>query len=122
MREAAPGGVDVVLEAVGGAVLHECLGLVKPHGRVVVFGAASGDLTSVPVRSLFALKRICGFSLLALRAADPEQARADIGELTRLFESGALQASTRELPMADAVRAHQMLEDRTVTGRLLLVP
>jgi NADPH2:quinone reductase len=122
VRAAAPRGVDVVLEAVGGAVLHQCIGLLGPHGRAVVFGASAGDLTSVPVTSLFALKSVSGFSLLAFRAADPEQARADIAELTRRFESGALHASTRELPMADAVRAHQLLEDRTVTGRLLLIP
>jgi NADPH:quinone reductase len=122
VRAAAPRGVDVVLEAVGGTVLHQCIGLLGPHGRAVVFGASAGDLTSVPVTSLFALKSVSGFSLLAFRAADPEQARADTAELTRLFESGALHASARELPMADAVQAHQLLEDRTVTGRLLLIP
>ena len=53
-----------------------------------MFGASAGDLTSVPVRSLFALKTITGFSLLAWRAADPERARGDIAELTRLFEAG----------------------------------
>jgi NADPH:quinone reductase len=122
VRQAAPGGVDVALEAVGGAILHECIGLLGPHGRAVVFGASAGDLTSVPVTSLFALKSITGFSLLAFRAADPEQARADIAELTGLFQSGALRASTREFPLAEAPRAHRLLEDRAVTGRLLLVP
>jgi NADPH2:quinone reductase len=77
----------------------------------------------VPVTSLFALKSVSGFSLLALRAADPERARADIAELTSLFETGRLHAATETtLPLAEAVQAHRLLEDRTVLGQLLLVP
>lgn len=122
VRSAAPGGVDVVLDAVGGDVLHQCLGLLNPYGRAVAFGASAGDLTSVPVMSLFALKSVAGFALLAYRTADAEHARADIAELTGLFASGALRASTRELPLAEISRAHQLLDDRAVTGRLILVP
>jgi NADPH:quinone reductase len=122
VRLAAPRGVDVILEGVGGDILHTSIGLLAPFGRVVVFGASAGELTSVPVRSLFALKTITGFSLLAWRSTDPEQARADITELTGLLESGALRAVTRAVPLADAAEAHRLLESRNVSGRLLLVP
>jgi len=122
VRAAAPGGVDVALEAVGGELLHQCVGLLAPYGRAVIFGASAGSWESVSPMSLVGLKSVSGFSLLAYRALDPEHARADIAELTRLFESGALRAETHELPLTEAVRAHQMLEDRAVTGRLILVP
>jgi NADPH:quinone reductase-like Zn-dependent oxidoreductase len=122
VRLAAPRGVDVILEAVGGDILHTSIGLLAPFGRVVVFGASAGEFTSVPVRSLAALKTLTGFSLLAWRATAPEQARADITELTGLLESGALRAVTRALPLADVAEAHRLLESRNVTGRLLLVP
>ncbi len=123
VRAAAPGGVDVVLEAVGGGTLHQCLELLAPGGRAVVYGASAGDLTSVPVRSLFALRTLTGFSLLAWRAAQPEQARADIAELTGLLAGGSLRAVTgTRIPLADAARAHELLEDRVVPGRLILVP
>jgi NADPH:quinone reductase len=90
---------------------------------VVAFGASAGDLTSVPVTSLFALKTLSGFSLLAWRAADPERARSDIVELTGLFETGKLHAAAQTtLPLDEVVQAHQLLEDRAVLGRLLLVP
>jgi NADPH:quinone reductase-like Zn-dependent oxidoreductase len=89
VHAAAPGGVDVALEAVGGDMLHKSIQLLAPFGRVVAFGASAGDLTSVPVTSLFAMKAIVGFSLLAWRAADAEQARADITELTALFAQPA---------------------------------
>jgi NADPH2:quinone reductase len=122
VRLAAPGGLDVILEAVGGETLHKGIGLLAPFGRAVVYGAAAGDLTSVPVTSLFPLKTVSGFSLLAWRAADPEQARADIAGLTGLLETGQLQIAVTALPLAEAVQAHRLLEDRTVVGRLILLP
>jgi NADPH:quinone reductase len=122
VRLAAPRGADVILEAVGGEMLHQSIGLLAPFGRAVVYGAAAGDLTSIPVTSLFPLKTVSGFSLLAWRAADPERARADIAELTGLLETGRLRIAATTLPLAEAVQAHRLLEDRTVIGRLILRP
>jgi NADPH:quinone reductase-like Zn-dependent oxidoreductase len=122
VRAAAPGGVDVVLDAIGGDALLACIGLLAPLGRVVVYGAASGEFAEVPIRGMFGLKTMTGFSLLAWRAAAPEQARADIDEVASLLASGDLRAITQSLPLADAVEAHRLLEGRTVAGRLILVP
>jgi NADPH2:quinone reductase len=122
VRLAAPRGVNVVLEAVGGEVLHQSIGLLAPFGRAVVFGASAGDLTSVPVTSLFSLKTVSGFSLLAWRAADPQQARADIAALADLFGTGGLRAVTEVRPLGEVVRAHRLLEERAVVGRILLTP
>ncbi|HMD92953.1 MAG TPA: zinc-binding dehydrogenase [Trebonia sp.] len=112
----------MILEAVGGETLHQSIGLLAPSGRVVVYGASAGDLTSVPVTSLFALKTMAGFSLLAWRAADPARARADVAELADLLAAGQLRAVTEALPLGEIVRAHRLLEERTVVGRLLLTP
>ena len=123
VRAAAPGGVDVVLDGVGGTTLHQSIDLLAPGGRVVVYGASAGDLTSVPVRSLFALRTVTGFSLLAWRAARPVQARADIAELAGLLADGSLRAVTgTRIPLAEVARAHRLLEDRAVSGRVVLVP
>ena len=43
VRLAAPRGADVILEAVGGEMLHQSIGLLAPFGRAVVYGAAAGD-------------------------------------------------------------------------------
>ncbi len=72
--------------------------------------------------TLFPLKTVSGFSLLAWRAADPEQARADIAGLTGLLETGQLHIAATALPLAEAVQALRLLEDRTVIGRLILLP
>lgn len=120
VRRASPGGVDVVLDAVGGSTLLECVGLLAPFGRVVGYGAADGTWGSVPLLSLAALKTLSAFSLLAWRAAAPERARADIATLTSLLEEGELRAVTSAVPLAEVVSAHRQFEDRTVLGRLVL--
>jgi NADPH2:quinone reductase len=123
VRAAAPRGVDLALDAVGGTVLTGSIDLLAPLGRAVIYGAASGELISVPVRSLFGLKTASGFSLLAWRAACPEQARAEMTEVARYLWDGRLRADIRAtLPLTEATEAHRLLEDRSAIGRVLLVP
>jgi NADPH2:quinone reductase len=123
VRAAAPGGVDVALEAVGGEVLAQTIELLAPHGRAVVFGASSGQMGTVPVRALVKLKTVTGYSLLAARAIEPERLRSDIAEISGLLEARRLRAETQtRLPLAEAARAHRLLEDRAVPGRILLLP
>ncbi|MEU4243760.1 zinc-binding dehydrogenase [Actinoplanes sp. NPDC026619] len=123
VRAAAPGGVDLALDAVGGETLFASIGLLAPLGRAVTYGAAGGDLISIPVQSLFGLKTVTGFSLLAWRAARPEQARAEMTEVAGYLEDGRLRTEVAAtLPLTEAAKAHHLLEDRSTIGRVLLVP
>ncbi|MEV5572960.1 zinc-binding dehydrogenase [Spirillospora sp. NPDC052269] len=123
VRAAVPGGVNLVLDAIGGDTLLRSLGLLAPFGRAVVYGASAGDLTSVPVTSVFGLTSLIGFAIMAYRFTAPEQARADLDELAELMRSGKLRGVIGErLPLDEPVRAHQLLEDRAVLGRLVLEP
>jgi NADPH2:quinone reductase len=123
VREAVPDGVDVVLDAVGGPVLRASLGLLAPFGRAVVYGAATGDLTPVPVQELFALRSVTGFNLTAWRRAAPDEARREMKELTDLFATGRLRTTVQAtLPLDQAARAHEIIEKRTQVGRILLTP
>jgi NADPH:quinone reductase-like Zn-dependent oxidoreductase len=123
VRAAAPQGVDLVLDAVGGETLLASLELLAPLGRAVVYGAASGGFAEVPIPRLLRLRSLIGFSLLAWRAAAPEQARADIEEVASHFANGKLRADVHtRLPLAKAAEAHRLLEDRSTIGRILLLP
>ena len=122
VRAAAPSGVDVILDAAGGDTLLHCVDLLAPFGRVVGYGAAGGDWGSVPILRLVGLKTMSAFSLLAWRAAAPEQVRAGLAELTGLLESGAVRAVTKALPFDGAAEAHRLFEDRAVLGRLVVSP
>ncbi|WP_436563382.1 quinone oxidoreductase family protein [Kitasatospora sp. HPMI-4] len=123
VRKAAPRGVDVALDPVGGDVLRQSLDLLAPFGRLVVYGVAGGEFADVPVTGIFGLRTVTGFSLLAWRAADPEQARREVAEVTGYTVSGKLRTTVHaRLPLTEAVTAHRLLEDRSQLGRILLLP
>ncbi|WP_306324236.1 MULTISPECIES: zinc-binding dehydrogenase [unclassified Streptomyces] len=123
VRTAAPGGVDVVLDAAGGEILRRSLDVLAPHGRLVTYGAASGELGSIPVTDLFALRSVTGFSLIAAQAADAERAAKDLNELTEYAAQGLLCTEVHaRLPLTETSKVHRLLETRAQLGRILVVP
>jgi len=77
----------------------------------------------VPVRSLFGLKTVSGFSLRGFQAAAADQAHADIAELGGLLAKGEVRAAAEtRLPLTGIAEAHRLLEARAVLGRILLTP
>ncbi|GGU63489.1 oxidoreductase [Streptomyces albospinus] len=123
VRAAAPQGVDVVLDSVGGEVLRQSLDVLAPFGRAVVYGVAAGELLDVPVTGLFALKTVAGFSLLAWRAAAPEKAREEMAELAGYASAGQLRTAVHaRFPLTEAPAVHRLFEARTHLGRILVLP
>jgi NADPH:quinone reductase len=121
VRAAVPAGVDVVLDGVGGETLVRSLDVLAPGGRAVAYGAAGGDLASVPVSSLFALKSVAGFTFTTWQAACPDTARAEVDELAERAAAGHLTAAVHAtLPLTEAAEAHRMVESRSALGRVLL--
>lgn len=123
VRAAAPGGVDVILDSVGGRVTADGLDLLAPLGRAVLYGAGSGELPVIPGTSVVGMHTVTGFSFLGWRAARPAAARAEVADLVEHATAGRLQVAVQDtVPLAEAARAHQLLEDRSRVGRVLLVP
>ena len=123
VRAAAPNGVDVILDAVGGTVQRQSLDLLAPLGRAVLYGGASGELPDIGVRTLFALKTVTGFAITAWRLARPEQARREMTELADHIAAGRLRVAVHAtLTLTDAAQAHRLLDERAQLGRLLLTP
>jgi len=122
VRAAATGGVDVVLDSVGGKTTLHGVDLLAPFGRLVIYGAAD-DLVDVPARSLYELRSVTGFSLMAWQRSRPAEFAAAIAELTELLADGRLRYTVHtRLPLAEAVEAHRILDARAQLGRILLVP
>jgi NADPH2:quinone reductase len=123
VRAAAPGGVDVVADSVGGEVLLQSCDLLAPFGRVVVYGAGSGQFVDLPVARVLRLRSVAGFSLLAWRRAAPEAARAEMAEIAAWSANGRLHTALHAtVPLADPAQAHHILQSRANLGRVLLVP
>lgn len=112
--------VDVVLDSVGGKTFDQGLQALAPLGRMIMYGAISGELPTIPATTLFGLKSVTGFSMLAWRAARPAEAKADITEATRLWQSGALRPATQtRFPLTETPQLHKLLDSRTNLGRLI---
>lgn len=45
--------VDLILDSVGPATFDQYFDVIKPNGRIVMFGASSGDEITIPARALF---------------------------------------------------------------------
>jgi NADPH:quinone reductase len=123
VRAAVPGGVDVILDSVGGSTMVRGLDLLAPLGTSVLYGVAGGEYGDVPVTTLYGLRSVAGFSILGWRQADPRQARQDMTDIAEHATAGRLRTAVHAtFPLADVAKAHQVLDERGQLGRVLVVP
>ena len=117
-------GVDVVYDGVGAATFDESLASLRPRGDLVLYGAASGR---VPPFDPMRLEG--GGSLYLTRPSirDYTATREELlGRALDVFDSiaaGRLQVAIGgRYPLEEARRAHEDLEGRRTTGKLILRP
>jgi NADPH:quinone reductase len=123
-------GVDLFLESGGGESLKQSLRARAAFGRVVVYGAASGQDAALDAVSLKqwlyapALNQsIVAFNIGAWFLQKPEIAGPAMGELIGMVASGAIQTPALHLmPLSKASDAHDLLESRHSTGKIVLKP
>jgi NADPH2:quinone reductase len=111
------GPVDVVLDGVGGPVARTAFELLRPGGRMVSFGAASGTFADIGEGE--AADR----SVTLVRPERPGP--AEQRELTRRALAEAAAGRLRPVigqrfPLADAAAAHAAIEGRAALGKTLL--
>ncbi|MFC8718684.1 zinc-binding dehydrogenase [Kitasatospora sp. NPDC057198] len=119
------GGVDLVLESVGQATFATSLAVTKPFtGRVVVFGAASGDATLTTHDLVFTHQvQVKGLHIGALAAAAPALYRSLITELEALIAAGVQPPGTPTVhPLADGPAVLRQLEAGRTSGKHALDP
>lgn len=117
-------GVSVVYDGVGKDTFTGSLESLGVRGTMVLFGGASGQ---VPALDLQELNRRGG--LFVTRPAlhwylrNAEERAWRFSELFKAVTDGDLSLSVGDTyPLAEAGRAHDDLENRRTTGKLLLVP
>jgi NADPH2:quinone reductase len=123
---ARAGSLDVaaVYDGVGRATFAAGLDALRPTGRMILYGAASGEPDAIDARTLAAkgslyLQR----PTLATYTRTPELHRERAAALFDLIARGDLHVRIGErYPLAEARRAHEELEARRTVGKLLLVP
>ena len=121
---AGPRPLDVVFDGVGAATFDRGLSVLRRRGMMVTYGNASGPVPPVaPLRltqegSLF-LTRPTGFDYMATRAELLQRASS----VFAMVLSGEVSLRIgHSLRMLQARKAHEMLEGRATTGKVILTP
>ena len=118
-------GVDLVLESVGQATFATSLSVAKPvTGRVVVFGASSGEATVTTHDLVFTHPvQIKGLHIGTLAVAAPSLYRSLLTELEALIAQGIYTPGAPALyPLSEGAMVLQRLEAGQTEGKLALDP
>lgn len=123
-RELSDGGVDVVVDPVGGRFAEPALRALKWMGRYLVIGFAGGEIPRLAINQVLLNNRtLVGIDWGAWTMRDPVGNQALLQELLALAGSGALTpVEPTEYPLDDVVRALTDLQARHVAGKVVLVP
>lgn len=119
----APGGVDVVLDPVGGDIRARSFELLAPFGRLVSYSNISAEPEQAPGDDWLRARCVghIGFSAGQLSAHSPELLRPVLAEAVSLVASGAIDPGITEVfPLDRAADAHRVFERRTARGKLVL--
>lgn len=117
-------GVAAVYDGVGKTTFYEGLQAIRPFGRMIVYGASSGQPDPLPVAllaksgSLFVQRPTIG-----TYTRTPELLRERARAVFELVKNGKLKVKIgARYPLAQAQQAHIDLEARKTTGKILLLP
>ena len=112
-------GLNLILEMLANVNLGHDLKLVATGGRVVVIGSR-GDVTISPRDIMSRRASILAFTLWGIHEAEDKQIHAAI--LAGL-ENGTMRPIVgKEIPLAEAIRAHQQVLEPGAYGKIVLVP
>ena len=116
------GGIDVVIDPVGGAYSEQALRALRPGGRLLVVGFAGGEIARIPL-NLPLLKdcSINGVFLAAQTRDHPEDFVAIMSQLFELYEQGSLRPVLNEFDcFKDYEAAIQQIADRNAVGKVVM--
>jgi len=117
-------GVDVVYDSVGQSTFEGSLASLRPRGLLALFGQSSGV---VPPFDLGRLNSMGSLFVtrpsLAHYTQDPAELSLRANAVLNGVASGSLTVRiASEFPLGDAAAAHDALESRATSGKLLLRP
>ena len=123
VRELTGGaGVDLVVDPVGGDRFTDSLRCLAPEGRLLVVGFTAGEIPTVKVNRLLLNNiDVVGVGWGAYAFARPGYLSKQWAELEPHLRSGALDpVISTTLPLERAAEALTIIDDRRVTGKVVL--
>ena len=112
-------GVDVILEMLANVNLNKDLGVLAKGGRVVVIGSRG----AVEINPRLAMTRDAAILGMTLFNTTPQESAGIHAALAAGLEAGTLcPVVGRELPLAEAARAHEEVLKPGAYGKIVLIP
>lgn len=133
LKAATGGGVDVVFDALGGESLNRSLHILKPGGMLVAYGFQNmvmGKGGSIPL-DFIKLKlwdllpnghATSFYAIGSMRRHHPEWFKEDLARMFTLLSQGKIKPLiARTMPLAEARRAHELIEAGEAKGKIVLL-
>jgi NADPH:quinone reductase len=121
-KEISGGGVDIVIDPVGGDRFTDSLRSLRENGRCVVVGFTGGSIPEVRVnRLLLNNLEVIGAGWGAYVMGKPDLNREIGAELARLAEEGFVDPIVgARFPLEQAADALELIDSRGATGKVVL--
>jgi len=122
VKELSGGGVDVVLDPVGGDRFTDSLRSLREDGRLVVVGFTGGAIPEVRVnRLLLGNTEVVGAGWGAYVMGKPDLNREIGAEVSRMVDAGFIRPIVgARFPLEQAAEALKVLDERRATGKVVL--
>jgi NADPH:quinone reductase len=120
--DAGPSGYDVIIDIVGGPGLSSFFANLNPNGRLVAVGIVAGDPPPEFAQPMFAaFQQSLSFATFSTNTVPEAEQRSATAELFAAATRGELTAVVHaELPLHQAILAHQKMAAGEVFGRIVL--
>ncbi len=122
VKELSGGGVDVVLDPVGGDRFTDSLRSLRENGRLIVVGFTGGSIPEVKVnRLLLGNTEVVGAGWGAYVMGRPDVNRAIGAEVSRMVDAGFIRPIVgQRFPLGRAAEALKLLDERRAIGKVVL--
>jgi len=113
--------VEAAIDCAGGDILGRAVAALAPGGRLVCMAAGGGALD--PTALMAGELTATGLTMARFARTRPDIYAAHGRELWELAVDGRLAPSVHaEIPLAEAARAHEVIEARANRGKVVLRP
>lgn len=122
--DAAPDGVDLVYDPVGGALGEQALRTLRDDGQFLVIGFAGGSIPQLPANQvLLRNRRVTGVDWGGWVGRHLAENTAMLADVVAAIDRGELHpVEPVEYPLDDVARALRDQLERRVVGKTVLVP
>jgi NADPH:quinone reductase-like Zn-dependent oxidoreductase len=108
-------GVDVVVDHIGAATWRDSLASLAKGGRVLTCGATTGGNPETDINRIFWNQ----LEVIGSTMGTP----GEVDDALELVWEGEFEPRIREtLPMSEAARAHEIIEEREGFGKVVVIP